>query len=170
VLLTDDETIERVIAEIGRLNMTLEPLRIQAWESYGITVSQLRVMHLIRQMGAPSQRDLTLALKISGPTLSGMIDRLIQRGVIERRDDDLDRRITRVSLTPEGDNVLCALEQAGHAVLGEALGAIGPAARQRLARDLAAFATAIESVMNTRSSPHKMGVGDLIRQAARSRV
>ena len=170
MLLTDDETIERVIAEIGRLNMTLEPLRIQAWESYGVTVTQLRVMHLVRQMGAPSQRDLTLVLKISGPTLSGMMDRLIQRGVIERRDDDLDRRITRVSLTPEGDNVLCALEQAGHAVLGEALGAIGPAARQRLARDLAAFATAIESVMNTRSSPHKMGVGDLIRQAARSRV
>ncbi|HEX5480352.1 MAG TPA: MarR family transcriptional regulator [Dehalococcoidia bacterium] len=155
MLLSEDETIERVIAEVGRLNMTLEPLRIQAWEAYGVTVSQLRVMHLIRQMGAPSQRELTLALKISGPTLSGMIDRLIQRGVIERRDDALDRRITRVSVTAEGDDVLRALEQAGHAVLGEALAAIGPAARQRLARDLASFATATEAVMNARATPHE---------------
>ena len=49
-----------------------------------------------------SQRQLAAALAIGGPTLVRHLDRLETEGLVVRRRDDQDRRITRIDLTPAG--------------------------------------------------------------------
>jgi MarR family transcriptional regulator for hemolysin len=49
-----------------------------------------------------SQRELAEDMAIGGPTLVPQLDRLEGEGLVERRPDPNDRRVTRVSITPEG--------------------------------------------------------------------
>jgi DNA-binding MarR family transcriptional regulator len=49
-----------------------------------------------------SQRDLAEMLHLSRPTVTTMLQRLEQHGVVERRTDLQDQRLTRVYLTPTG--------------------------------------------------------------------
>jgi DNA-binding MarR family transcriptional regulator len=49
-----------------------------------------------------SQRDLAEMLHLARPTVTTMLQRLELSGVIERRVDPADQRLTRVHLTPTG--------------------------------------------------------------------
>jgi len=49
-----------------------------------------------------SQSDLAEMLHVSRPTVTTMLQRMESAGVIERRDDASDSRVTRVYLTSEG--------------------------------------------------------------------
>jgi DNA-binding MarR family transcriptional regulator len=47
-------------------------------------------------------RDLSRLLMVSGGNVTGLTDRLVEEGLIERRDDPRDRRAYSVHLTPNG--------------------------------------------------------------------
>ncbi len=51
---------------------------------------------------SPSQSELAAYMGIGGPTLVGHIDRLESEGLLTRRRDDLDRRVTRIDITAAG--------------------------------------------------------------------
>jgi MarR family transcriptional regulator, transcriptional regulator for hemolysin len=64
---------------------------------------------------AYSQRELAEGLHISGPALVRHLDRLEGDGLLRRRRDDKDRRITRITLTAKGERLLARL----HDVMAE---------------------------------------------------
>jgi DNA-binding MarR family transcriptional regulator len=49
-----------------------------------------------------SQRDLGRALHLAPPSVTTMLQRMERSGIVERRPDEADQRITRVGLTAEG--------------------------------------------------------------------
>jgi len=51
---------------------------------------------------SPSQSELADSLGIGGPTLVRHIDRLEAEGLLIRRRDEIDRRITRIDITDAG--------------------------------------------------------------------
>jgi len=57
-----------------------------------------------------SQRELAGHMGIEGPTMVRHLDRLEGEGLIERRRDPRDRRVTRITVTPDGARVLADLE------------------------------------------------------------
>jgi DNA-binding MarR family transcriptional regulator len=46
--------------------------------------------------------DLHKRVLLSQPALSRMVDRLVERGLVERREDAADRRVVRLALTESG--------------------------------------------------------------------
>src|ERR1051326_1580920 len=57
-----------------------------------------------------SQRELAEHMGIVGPTMVRHLDRLEGEGLIERRRDPRDRRVTRITVTAKGARVLTDLE------------------------------------------------------------
>jgi MarR family transcriptional regulator, transcriptional regulator for hemolysin len=51
---------------------------------------------------SPSQSELAAYMGIGGPTLVRHIDRLESEGLLTRRRDDVDRRVTRIDITTAG--------------------------------------------------------------------
>jgi DNA-binding MarR family transcriptional regulator len=49
-----------------------------------------------------TQRDLAEAMQLSRPAVTTMLQRMQKAGLIVRRPDEADQRLTRVSLTNEG--------------------------------------------------------------------
>ena len=75
-----------------------------------LTMQQLKVLTLIAaDRDRATGHDLAEALGVSVATMSGLVDRLAEHGMVKRRDDPADRRIRRLSVTPAGSATLRSL-------------------------------------------------------------
>ncbi|MGA7668779.1 MAG: MarR family transcriptional regulator [Nitrolancea sp.] len=71
-----------------------------------LTLQQLRVMHILYCDGPTRVSTLAQRLKVSTPTVTGILDRLVNRGMTSRDDDPSDRRVVLNLLTPDGVKVI----------------------------------------------------------------
>jgi DNA-binding MarR family transcriptional regulator len=70
-----------------------------------------RQAHLLRLLadGPRPMRKLACRLHCDPSNVTGISDRLEERGLVERRADPADRRVKMLALTPEGERVRAAL-------------------------------------------------------------
>lgn len=61
-----------------------------------LTMPQKAVMHAVVGGGGISLKDLSRKVSLAHSTVSGIVDRLEKRGMIERRPDSVDGRISRI--------------------------------------------------------------------------
>jgi DNA-binding MarR family transcriptional regulator len=141
------EPIDEAVAAYARAMLVMEPLRLRIWEEKQLTVSQLRLTYLIRERGTPSLGELAEALDITGATMSGLIDRLSRRGLVERLPDVTDRRVVRVRLTEEGQQLSRELRRTGRDFLRLVFERVGPEVSKELAHGLSLFATAAHDLL-----------------------
>jgi DNA-binding MarR family transcriptional regulator len=67
-----------------------------------LTLGQVNCLRTVGALGEPTMSELSAALGLSPSTVTGLVDTLIQRGQLQRRDDAADRRVVRVRLSAEG--------------------------------------------------------------------
>ena len=73
-----------------------------------------------------SLRDLAGALAVSTPTATGIVDRLVGRGDIDRWHDTEDRRVVTCYLSAQGQQHISALWLAKFEVFREIFGTLTP--------------------------------------------
>src|SRR5262249_43873534 len=66
-----------------------------------LTGPQQSVMHALVQSDGMSLKELSAHLGLAHSTVSGIVDRLQERGMVERRTSETDRRVTRIGVTRE---------------------------------------------------------------------
>jgi DNA-binding MarR family transcriptional regulator len=123
----------------------MDPLRFRFWDSRDVTVTQIRVMFLIRERCEPSTGELAEEMHIRPATLTGLADRLESKELIRRWPDPTDRRVVRVGLTPAGLALLDEASAAGHAFLETVFARMGPAAVDAFICAANAFIAAAEA-------------------------
>jgi DNA-binding MarR family transcriptional regulator len=65
-----------------------------------LSMTQLKLLHVLVECEAEiSVKELAEALSMSLPNASRTVDGLLQRGLVERREDEHDRRMKRVGAT-----------------------------------------------------------------------
>lgn len=67
-----------------------------------LTMQQLRVLGFVVKEPGMTGHELGESLGVSAPTASGLVDRLVEKGLLKRVDDSADRRIRRLHITEEG--------------------------------------------------------------------
>ncbi len=70
---------------------------------FGLSPAHLQVMRMLAPGDELPMGALAGALHCEASNFTGIVDRLEQRGLIERRADPADRRVKRLALTPEGE-------------------------------------------------------------------
>ena len=83
-----------------------------------------------------SQRQLAERMGVEAPTMVRHLDRLEKEGLIERRRDARDRRVTRITVTPAGSRQLAVLRKVADAMDVEILTLLGPETYRALASSL----------------------------------
>ena len=107
-----------ILNDVARLLRTAFDRRVK---SLGLTRSQWWVLnHLFRNDGA-TQSELADILEIEKATLGRLLDRLEQKGWIQRQADAGDRRAKRVFLTDEVEPALKAMRAAAAELRRDAL-------------------------------------------------
>ncbi|WP_308169735.1 MarR family winged helix-turn-helix transcriptional regulator [Acrocarpospora catenulata] len=78
-----------------------------------LTMQQLKVVMSLSFLGSASGQDLARELGIGLATMTGIVDRVVARGLASRREDPTDRRVRRVELTPAGRDLAAQILDAG---------------------------------------------------------
>ena len=91
------QTIERSLRDI-RAHMNR---RLEAEYSRGnLTPPQMSVMKAVYETQGIALKDLCQRVRLAHSTVSGIVDRLQARGLLERRPSDEDRRYTIIAISP----------------------------------------------------------------------
>ncbi len=101
-----------------------------------LTLQQLRVMHILYCDGPTRVSTLAQRLQVSTPTVTGILDRLVHRGMTARDDDPSDRRVVLNLLTPDGVKVIDELHPVNADHLNDLVGRLNTSERQLIAEGL----------------------------------
>jgi Transcriptional regulators len=94
--------------------------RMEHWMAHGDMLGQKlyrgqpRLLSLISQNNGASQRDLAEEMDVRPSSMTEMLLRMEQAGLITRKQDETDQRVMRIFLTEAGEK---AAEQSGAATL-----------------------------------------------------
>lgn len=114
----------------------------------GLTTSQVAVLQLLRQHDGQPITDLAASLSLGKSSLTGLIDRLGQLGLVRRAATPQDGRVSLIYLEPEGRALA---ETAGRAARGYNAALLAPFSTQEqavIARFLAHLGENAEHIIN----------------------
>jgi DNA-binding MarR family transcriptional regulator len=114
------------IAAQLRLAVTRLARRLRQEAEPGITSSMLSALSTLDRHGTLTMRDLGAAEQVSGPTMTRIVAALVDAGLVERRADPTDGRVTWVKPTAMGDKLLERSRRRKEAYLAKALRGLSP--------------------------------------------
>lgn len=124
-----DRNLGFLISDVHRLLTAAVDKEVGA---LGLTRSQLRVvLHLMRDDGL-SQVALADDLQLGKVTVGGLLDRLQEKGLVERRPHPTDRRAKLVYLTLADQAIYDSIVAAGRTILEQVLAGISKAEEKTL--------------------------------------
>jgi DNA-binding MarR family transcriptional regulator len=92
---------------------------------------QAKVLHLL-SVGDLNMSELVARLGVTLPTVSGVVDRLVDRGLIARRANPSDRRRVFVGITPAGTELLDRFRDLNSRQVGDLLAVLDDADLERV--------------------------------------
>lgn len=87
-------------------------------------------------LGTTSATDLARAAELNPGAMTRLIDKLIERGLVERHADPADRRVVRIQLSAQGQAIWRDIDQCGNRVRERAMSGMDEAQRLQFIRVL----------------------------------
>jgi DNA-binding MarR family transcriptional regulator len=107
---------------------------------YGVTPVQYALLKVLWEQDHQSGAELGERLVLDSATMTGLLDRLENAGLIKRQADATDRRMNRIVLTDRGRDLQEPLDREMDQMNQDFLGGFSPEDRQRLRSTLTALA------------------------------
>lgn len=142
-------TVPREIAftimDVARLLKTYADQRAR---QYGMTRAQWAVLFRLDRSEGLKQSELAELLDLQPISLTRLLDRLADNGLIERRADPNDRRANRLFLTPAARPLLDRLTALGEDMMATVLQGLDAKSLERMLRDLGLFKDNLRAAIN----------------------
>lgn len=107
-----EQLIEHILELEPVMFRAMGPVEPNPWLDVDVSMSQLKVLMALAwsspDAGASGLRmsDLSRSLGVTPATVTVVVDRLVERGFVERQHDPIDRRQLRCVLTPDAQAML----------------------------------------------------------------
>jgi MarR family transcriptional regulator for hemolysin len=121
------------LMDVARMLRTYADQRAR---QFGISRAQWVVLMRLDRSEGLKQSELAEILDLTPISLTRLLDRLAENGLIERRDDPNDRRANRLYLTPAARPLLEQLSKLGNDMMDTVLDGLDGKANDQLLRDL----------------------------------
>jgi DNA-binding MarR family transcriptional regulator len=119
---------------------------------HGITATQLNVLKLLQEIGDLSLSELSRRMAAQNSTVTGIIDRMVAAGLVDREQSAEDRRVWKIKLAPRGKRIADKIEVAPWDLLRSALEALSPAEQKQLVGILMKVANHVEHAVAQESN------------------
>jgi MarR family transcriptional regulator for hemolysin len=138
-----------MINEVARLLRTFAD---QEARQYGMTRAQWAVLARLERHQGLKQAELADMLDMQPISLTRLIDRLADNGLIERRADPNDRRAKRLFLTDAAKPVMQRLDVLGEVLTGTVLGDIPASDIDQMLQGLGAIKSNLRRALQARTA------------------
>ena len=103
IMATENEvTIQNIVAAFRKLNRAVYLDASRTSREFGLTRAQSQVLKNLLSHGSMSSANLSRKLYMTPPNMTGIIDRLEKKGLVERIRNRGDRRVVLITLTESG--------------------------------------------------------------------
>ena len=130
----------------GQIIARSDPSRLDQWASLGLTITQLRVLFVLRGEPGLSAGTLAERLDVTPSTLTRIMDRLNRSQMIERMPDGEDRRCVNHYLTSRGAGLVAELERGFRTRMDAVLNRLDRASLERVVMALRDLSAAMDAV------------------------
>lgn len=148
------ETVSRlkeVLAAFGRRRSLRDPMAA-ACEQLDLTPAQIHTLLWLRLDGPLTMGELARRVG-SEKTVTGIVDRLVKRHLIQRDKVESDRRIIRCRLTKAGERIAASVDDAISHAMRALLEKLSPTDRAHLIRILETLQQRMESAAAQKFTP-----------------
>lgn len=139
-----DELIENIIQLSDQAFRDLFPIVPKGWLRLDLTMPQLKVVLLLFTGGPARMSVIASDLGVSLATATGVVDRLVQRGLVAREGDPEDRRVVLCRLSEKGGELMGGLWQVSREQLRGLMRVLAPQQVELIKRALEALVQAGE--------------------------
>jgi DNA-binding MarR family transcriptional regulator len=130
-------TFEQALREWAQVFMRRSMREYQAWvRESGMSHSQLATLMRLHHAGACPVNEIGQDLAVTPAAASQLVERLVQQGLLSRSEDERDRRVRRVTLTPAGQEVVRQAIESRMAWLRQLVAALEPPEQQAIVESL----------------------------------
>jgi MarR family transcriptional regulator, organic hydroperoxide resistance regulator len=105
------ELIDAIIDLQRQSNKVMGHFAAEPWIELGLTIAQLKSLFFIVDKEKTSFKKLAEALRVTPPNITGIIDRLVEQGLVSRTENPEDRRIMLLQPTQKAQNLLNTLKE-----------------------------------------------------------
>jgi MarR family transcriptional regulator for hemolysin len=131
----------------------------QRGRQFGISRAQWVVLMRAGRFPGLRQSELAELLDLQPITLTRLVDRLADNGLIERKPDPKDRRANRLYVTPAGKPLLDKLNVLGADMMETVLDGIDPKTVERMLHDLEAVRTNLRGAIARNTTQPQTATG-----------
>ena len=135
---------EEVIDLEQQVNHAVGRYAPAAWMDLSLTIAQLKSLFFIDFEGSTNFRRLASALRVTPPDVTRIIDRLVEQGMVSRRENPEDRRMLLLQTTEKGKALLTKLRENRMTHMYHILARLKTEELATLAQGLTALAKAIQ--------------------------
>ncbi|MDQ3619688.1 MAG: MarR family transcriptional regulator [Actinomycetota bacterium] len=122
---------ERLAAEL-RLAVMRLARRLRQQAPADVTPSMLSALTVVERLGPITLGDLAGFERVRPPTMTRIVTRLEEDGLVEREPDESDGRVTRLELSSAGRKLIAKNRTRKDAYLADRLKRLSPRERARL--------------------------------------
>jgi DNA-binding MarR family transcriptional regulator len=119
----------------------------------GVSMAQLHIMFTLQRSGEMPMSRLADVLNVSDSNATGLIDRLEERGFIERRRVPTDRRVVLVRVTADGEAMLREVDALSDELLRSVLTRLPVSQLRGVAHAISALREAVDSTVDSTAGP-----------------
>jgi DNA-binding MarR family transcriptional regulator len=148
-------SIDTLLGDFERLWRRLAGSQSMDFVGVDVTMSQAKVLHLACIHPGSTMSWIAQQLHVTLPTVSGLVDRLVDHGLLVRHDDPNDRRQVIVDLTDDGWSTIGRVRDSGLGSLRTLLERLPPADLDHLRRGVAALAETAETAAPKPAAAHE---------------
>lgn len=131
--------VEELLDRFETLMQHVADLHAPEFLGVDLTMPQAKVLYVVSVRPAIPMSALAAELRIGLSAISGLVDRLVAAGYVERREDPADRRQQLVSATPAGRAALDRMRELRGELMRRLLAGLDDA-------ELAAMRTTIDAL------------------------
>ncbi|CCD95612.1 putative transcriptional regulator, MarR family [Bradyrhizobium sp. ORS 375] len=134
---------------LGELQRLMRAYADKEAARFGMTRAQWAVLAKVERNEGMKQSELAEQLEMQPITLTRLIDKIADAGLIERRGDETDRRVNRLYLRKAARPLLAKLAVLRGEITETALDGISPADAERLTAQLEAIKENVRNALQS---------------------
>ena len=120
----------------------------------GVSMAQVHIMYTLQRNGEMPMSRLADVLQVSLSNATGLIDRIEERGFVERTRVPEDRRVVMIRVTDAGRRMLEEVDAISSDLLRSVFGRIGRSQVAAVGRAIAELRRGLEETTGVPSDPH----------------
>jgi DNA-binding MarR family transcriptional regulator len=140
-----ERLIKSIIECQRKIDRGRRQYELEVWMSLPLSIAQLKCLFFISNQGGTNLGSLATALGVTPTNVTGIVERLVQKGLISRTENLEDRRMLSLRTTEQGNELISKLRQRRISYMTELLTKMSLEELAVLARGLASLSREVDT-------------------------